>query len=72
MRDPSRISIFCIEFAVFWQRFCPDLRFWQVIGVVAEYFDNSYFRRDPFYAEEKDWQNALKAATATFEKEKYK
>lgn len=68
MRDPKRISPFCIELAIFWQRFCPDLRFWQVIDVVAGHFENEYFRKDPFYAEEEDWKKAIDAAKAEFEK----
>ena len=62
MRDPKRISVFCSEFADFWQTYCPDLRFWQVIRVIAPYFEDKMFRIDPFYAEEEDWRKAIQKA----------
>lgn len=68
MRDPKRISIFCNEFANFWQTYCPDLRFWQVLGIIADHFENEYFRKDPFYAEEEDWQKAIQKTKKNFEK----
>ena len=68
MRDPNRVWAFSNKFAAFWNTYCPDLRFWQVINVVALFFDNKLLRNDPFYAEEKDWENAIDLAAKYFEK----
>ena len=68
MRDPDRIWKFSNQLAVFWCTYCPDLRFWQVINVIALFFDNKLLRNDPFYAEEEDWANAIDLATKYFEK----
>lgn len=62
MRNSDRIPSFCNELAAYWQTYYPDLRFWQVISLITKYFDSSYFRRDPFYAEEEDWQKAIQKA----------
>lgn len=64
MRDENRIFPFCNKLATFWQIYCPDLRFWQVINVIAPYFENKAFQKDPFYAEEKDWEKAIDLAAA--------
>ena len=69
MRDPDRIWKFTKQFSSFWFSYCPDLRFWQVIGVIAQYFTNENFQRDPFYAEEKDWMEAIERATKAYAKE---
>ena len=68
MRDPERIWKFSNQFATFWHTYCPDLRFWQAIGVIAFYFENKTFVSDPFYAEEEDWEKAIALATKDFEK----
>ena len=64
MRDPDRIWKFSNQLAAFWHTYCPDLRFWQVINVIAPYFENEAFQKDPFYAEEKDWEKAIDHAAA--------
>lgn len=68
MRDPERIWAFSNKFAAFWYTYCPDLRFWQVINVIAPYFENKMFQHDPFYAEEEDWEKAIDLAVKNFEK----
>lgn len=67
MRDPERIWAFSNKFAAFWYTYCPDLRFWQVIRVIAPYFENKAFRIDPFYAEEEDWEKAIDLAAKVLE-----
>ncbi len=62
MRDPERIWAFSNQFAAFWHTYYPDLRFWQVVRVIAPYFENKSFRIDPFYAEEEDWRKAIERA----------
>ena len=66
MRDPSRIVPLCDIFASFWQTYCPDLRFWQVISLITPYFENKSFCVDPFYAEEEDWYKAIQKANENF------
>ena len=66
MRNPDRIFAFCEYFAATWEAYCPDLRFWQFVLVVAGYMDSN-FSNDPFYAEEKDWEKALDRMTAYYE-----
>lgn len=68
MRDPDRIWRFSNRFAAFWYTYCPDFRFWQVINIIASYFENKTFQRDPFYAEEEDWEKAIALAVKDFEK----
>ena len=68
MRNPDRIWKFTMQFSTFWYTYCPDLRFWQVIQVIAPYFENENFRIDPFYAEEEDWEKAIALAAKDFEK----
>jgi len=67
MRNPNRIFPFCENFAATWEAYCPDLRFWQFASVVAGYMESDYFKKDPFYAEEKDWEKALDRLTANYE-----
>ena len=69
MRDPNRIFPFCNIFASFWQTYYPDLRFWQVINVIALYFEDKHLRYDPFYAEEKDWRKAIELAIEDMKRE---
>ena len=68
MRNPERIWNFSLQFSAFWYSYCPDLRFWQVIRVIAPYFENENFRIYPFYAEEEDWEKAIALAAKDFEK----
>ena len=70
MRNPDRIWKFNAEFTYFWYNYCPDLRFWQVASVIAQYFTNESFQRDPFYAEEEDWMEAIERAVEACSKEK--
>ena len=69
MRDPDRIWKFTMQFSAFWYSYCPDLRFWQVVSVIAQYFTNESFQRDPFYAEEEDWMEAIERAAEAYSKE---
>ena len=50
MRDVKRIRKFCNEFATFWETYVPDMRFWQVLNVIAD-----GLQRDPFFLEENEW-----------------
>ena len=68
MRDPNRIFPFCNKLAAAWQTYYPDLRFWQFISIVAGNMESKYFRQDPFYAEESDWETALNNTIKKFEK----
>ena len=61
MRDENRIFPFCNALAALWVELFPDLRFWQVVSVVAGNMESDYFKRDPFYAEEEDWLKAIEA-----------
>lgn len=54
MRDPRRIRKFCNELASFWETYVPDMRFWQVIQVIADGLN-----RDPFFLEESDWSKMI-------------
>ena len=72
VRDIRRIYPFCNEIATFWQTYCPDLRFWQVICVILDNMPNDFMKQDPFYAEEKEWLSAIKAATKSRKKENEK
>ena len=67
MRDSNRIFPFCNKFAAFWQTYIPDFRFWQAVKYVAGFMSNDYYKRDPFYAEESDWEQAIAAAEKFFE-----
>ena len=73
MRDRKRIIPFCNEIASFWQTYCPDFRFWQVICVILDYMPNDYLKHDPFYAEDNEWllaiESAIKSAKKGIEKE---
>lgn len=62
MRNPDRIFPFCNRLAAFWQTYVPDFRFAQVVSLIAGHMENDYYKRDPFYAEEADWEKAIAAA----------
>ena len=62
MKDEQRILPFCTTFAIFWKTYFPDLRFEQVQNYLKLFFKNPSFRKDPFYAEEKDWLEAIQRA----------
>lgn len=59
MRDPKRIARFCIDLSIFWLRFAPDLRFFQLIDLIAGYREEN-ISSDPFFWEEEDWLKAMK------------
>lgn len=57
MRDPKRIHLFIEKFEACWKMY-PDLRFWQIIGMIAE--SNTEQRMiDPFFWEETDWLQGM-------------
>ena len=58
MRDPNRIFPLCNKFAGFWQTYYPDLRFQQVIDLLA-----TFMKEDPFYAEDDEWAYAIDRAS---------
>lgn len=66
MRNPERIWKFSNQLATFWYTYCPDLRFWQVVGAVALFFEDEHLRNDPFFAEE-DQEKAISLAAKYFE-----
>ena len=59
MRDADRIAPFCNALASLWREYFPDLRFCQMLYVIMDEMPNEYFKKDPFYAEEKDWLSAI-------------
>ena len=56
MRDKNRIKPFLDKFAEFWEA-NPDLRFGQIIYMLAEHL--KYPNRDVFFPEEEEWTTAL-------------
>lgn len=54
MRDVKRIRKFCNELAAFWESCVPDMRFWQVLNVIAD-----GLKRDPFFLEENEWSDLI-------------
>lgn len=62
MRDVKRIHKFCNELATFWEAYVPDLRFWQVLSVIADGLE-----RDPFFLEENEWSALIHQAEEKLE-----
>lgn len=57
MRDVKRIRKFCNELADFWETWCPDWRFWQVVSYLAQSVHPEY---DPFFVEEHEWSQRIR------------
>lgn len=60
MRDKKRIKPFMEKVQKFWES-NPDLRFGQIIYILAESLD--YVPRDIFFPEEEEWERAIKKST---------
>lgn len=62
MRDKGRIAPLCVEIAVLWLRFAPDMRFMQLVNnfMAWKKSDCFYMEDDDFLAQFKKFMEGLK------------